>query len=238
MVWVGGQGGWLQRRGARARKVWGGVGEAEEGKAALGEVEGVGEAEGVALVGEGDAAAGGGLLFAMDAEEDADLGWGVGATLDFVSPDLVEEHGDVFRGVGEVAAGDVAEAPSHEVADGVLGLHAGLAGVFEGHGRADAESAVVGLEVRWKAQLGKVLEAVSDDGIEGVVEAGEIVRVNGGGVAVDVVLKVLAEEAGAVPGQAAGAGLQEEAGAFDAAECEDVAAGVEDGFDAGEGAAA
>ena len=58
------------------------------------------------------------------------------------------------------------------------------------------------------------------------------------GVAVDVILKVLAEEAGAVPGQAAGARLQEEAGALDAAEGEDVLARSEDGFDAGEGAAA
>ena len=33
------------------------------------------EAEGVALVSEGDAAAGGRLLFAVDAEEDADFGW-------------------------------------------------------------------------------------------------------------------------------------------------------------------
>src|SRR6267154_655112 len=58
------------------------------------------EAERVALVGEGDAAAGGGLLFAVDAEEDAYFGWSVSAALDFVAPDLVEEHGDVFRSVG------------------------------------------------------------------------------------------------------------------------------------------
>jgi hypothetical protein len=70
---------------------------------------------------------------------------------------------------------------------------------------------VLGLEVRWEAQLGEIFETVCDDGIEGVVEAGEIVGVDGGGVAVDVVLEVLAEEAGAVPGQAAGEGLQEEA---------------------------
>src|SRR5439155_9394157 len=82
------------------------------------------EAEGIALIGEGDAAAGGGLLFAVNAEEDAYFGWSVGAALDFVAPDLVEEHGDVLCGVGEVAAGDVAEASAHEVADGVLGLHA------------------------------------------------------------------------------------------------------------------
>ena len=147
----------------------------------------------------------------MDAEEDADFGRGVGAALDFVSPGLAEEHGDVLCGVGEVAAGDFAEASAHEVADGVLGLHAGLAGVLEAHGGADAEGSELRLEMGRQAELGKVFEAAREDGIEGVVEAGEVVRDDLCGVAVDVVLKVLAEEAGAVPGQAAGAGLEEEA---------------------------
>ena len=69
-------------------------------------------------------------------------------------------------------------------------------------------------------------------------KAGEIEGFDGRGVAVDVILEVLTEEAGAVPGQAAGAWLEEEARAFDAAEREDVLACAEDGFDAGEGAAA
>ena len=63
---------------------------------------------------------------------------------------------------------------------------------------------------RRKAELGQVLEATREDGIEGVVEAGEVVGNDLRGVAVDVVLKVLAEETGAVPGQAAGTWLQEE----------------------------
>jgi len=90
----------------------------------------------------------------------------------------------------------------------------------------------------WKAELGEIFKAAREDGIEGVVKAGEVVRDDLRGVAVDVVLKVLTEEAGAVPGQATGARLQEEAGAFDAAESEDVALRTEDGFDAGEGSAA
>ena len=134
------------------------------------------EAEGVALIGEGDAAAGGGFLLAVDAEEDADFGWGVGAALDFVAPDLVEEHRHVFRGVGEVAAGDLGEASAHEVADGVLGLHAGFAGVFEAHGGADAEGSELRLKMGREAELGKVFEAAREDGVEGVVEAGEVVR--------------------------------------------------------------
>jgi len=196
------------------------------------------EAQGVALISEGDGAAGGWLLFAVDAEEDADFGRSVGAALDEVSPRLAEEHGDVFCGVGEVVSGDVAEASTHEVADGVLGLHAGLAGVFEAHGGTDAEGSELGLELGRQAELGKVFEAAREDGIEGVVEAGEVVRDDLGGVAVDVILKVLAEETGAVPGEAAGARLEEEAGAFNAPECEDVLTSVEGGFDAGERAAA
>ena len=62
-----------------------------------------------------------------------------------------------------------------------------------------------------EAELGEVFEAVGEDGVEGVVEAGEVEGFDGGGVAVDVVLKVLAEKAGAVPGKAAGARLEEEA---------------------------
>ncbi len=85
----------------------------------------------------------------------------------------------------------------------MLGLHAGLAGVFESHRRADAEGPQLRLEGRWETELGKVLEAAGEDGIEGVVKAGEIVRDNLCGVAVDVILKALAEETGAVPGQAA-----------------------------------
>src|SRR5271170_2480171 len=89
-----------------------------------------------------------------------------------------------------------------------------------------------------EAELGEVFEAAGEDGVEGVVEGGEVVGFDAGGVAVDVILKVLAEEAAAIPGVAAGAGLEEEAGAFDSAEGEDVVAGAEDGFYAGEGAAA
>ena len=62
-----------------------------------------------------------------------------------------------------------------------------------------------------EAELGEVLEAAGEDGVEGVGEAGEVVGMMARGVAVDVVLEVLAEEAGAVPGQTAGAGLEEEA---------------------------
>ena len=80
------------------------------------------EAERVALIREGDAAAGGGLLFAVDAEENADLGWGEGAALDLVSPRLTEEHRDVLRGVEDVVACDLAEAATHQVADGEFGL--------------------------------------------------------------------------------------------------------------------
>src|SRR5205823_11278215 len=142
-------------------------------------------------IGEGDAAAGGGLLFAVNAEEDAYFGWSVGAALDFVAPDLVEEHGDVLCGVGEVAAGDVGEASAHEVADGVLGLHAGFAGVFEAHGGSDAEGSELRLETSRQAELGEIFEAAREDGVEGVVEAGEVERDDLGGVAVDEVLTEL-----------------------------------------------
>ena len=65
------------------------------------------EAERIALIGERDAAARGGLLLAVDAEEDANLGWSVGATLNLVAPHLAEEHGDVSCGVAEIFGGDV-----------------------------------------------------------------------------------------------------------------------------------
>ena len=76
------------------------------------------EAEGVALIGEGDAAAGGWLLLAVDAQEDADLGWAVGAALNLVAPTLLDEHWEMICGVTKVVAGYLAEAPAHEVADG------------------------------------------------------------------------------------------------------------------------
>jgi hypothetical protein len=92
--------------------------------------------------------------------------------------------------------------------------------------------------MRWETQFGKILKVTDEDGIEGVVEAGAVVGLDGCGVAVDVILKVLTEESGAVPGQTAGARLEEEARAFDAAEREDVVVCVEDGFDTGEGSRA
>ncbi len=79
---------------------------------------------------------------------------------------------------------------------------------------------------------------MGDDGVEAVMEAREIDGFDGCGVAVDVILKVLAEQAGAIPWQAAGARLQEEARAFDAAEAKDVALCVEYRLHAGKSAAA
>ncbi len=103
------------------------------------------EAEGIALVGEGDAAARGGLLLAVDAEEDADFGGAVGAALDFVAPGLVDEHGEVLCGVLEVVAGYFAEAGAHEVADCGFRLAADFSCVLEGHGGADVECVMCGL---------------------------------------------------------------------------------------------
>ena len=47
--------------------------------------------------------------------------------------------------------------------------------------------------MRQKPQLGKVLEAMRDDGVEAVMEAREVEGFDGCSVAVDVILKVLAE---------------------------------------------
>ena len=86
------------------------------------------------------------------------------------------------------------------------------------------------MKIGWEAELRKIFEATREDGIEGVVETREIVRDDLGRVAVDVILKMSAEKAGAIPWQAAGPRLEEEAGAFDSAEGEDVVAGAEDSF--------
>jgi hypothetical protein len=45
--------------------------------------------------------------------------------------------------------------------------------------------------LREEAELGEVLEAVGDDGVEDVVESLRVEWLYGGGVAVDVILKVL-----------------------------------------------
>jgi len=87
-----------------------------------------------------------------------------------------------------------------------------------------------------EAQLRKIFEAMGDDGVEGIVEAREIERFNDRGVAVDVVLKVLSKQAGAVPWETTRPWLQEEARAFDAAEAEDVPACLKNGLDVGKGA--
>src|SRR5439155_27013034 len=109
---------------------------------------------------------------------------------------------------------------------------------FEAYGGVDAECSEVRLGMGREAELGGDFEAAREDGVACDVEAGEVVRDDLRGVTVDVVLKVLAEETGGVPREAAAVGLQEEAGALDAAETEDVPVRTEDGFDAGEGTAA
>ena len=63
-----------------------------------------------------------------------------------------------FLRCGEVAAGDLGEASAHKVADGVFGLHAGFAGVFEAHGGAYAEGAELRLEIGGRKSLGKDLK--------------------------------------------------------------------------------
>ncbi len=92
--------------------------------------------------------------------------------------------------------------------------------------------------MRAEAKFGEIFIAVGDDGVEGVVEARKIEGFNAGGVAVDVILKVLAQKTAAIPGMAAFARLQEEAGALDTAKGEDVVAGAEDGFNPRQGAGA
>ena len=93
--------------------------------------------------------------------------------------------------MGEIVSGYVAEAPAHEVADSMFGLHADLASIFEAHRGADAEGSELRLELWREAELGKKFEAAREDGVKGVVEDSEVVGVDLRGVAVDVILKML-----------------------------------------------
>ncbi len=94
-----------------------------------------------------------------------------------------------------------------------------------------------GLFGRAKAQLWMILEASTEDVVEVPVEELVVHRLDGGSVAVDVVLEVFAQEAGAVPRQAEWPWLQEEAGALDGPQAEDELVGAEGRFNACEGSA-
>src|ERR1700758_5007939 len=87
----------------------------------------------------------------------------------------------------------------------------------ETHGGSAVQDVGAALLFRAEAELGVVLEATEKDVIEEVGELAAIARSDARRVGVNVVLKVFAEETGAVPGETAGAGLQEEADAFDGA---------------------
>src|SRR6185312_7496430 len=131
----------------------------------------------------------------------------------------------------DVRGVEFAEAGAEEMFGGGFGGGEGFVDVAGGsQGRGTVEDAGAALHGRAEAEFRVVLEAAEEDVVEEFRELAAVARDYARGVGVNVVLEVAAEEAGAVPGEIARAGLQEEAYALDGAHAEDEVVGLEDDF--------
>ena len=189
------------------------------------------EAEGVALGGERDGAVAVGALLAVDAKADLGGGGVIDAMAECVACGLACEQWSVAGGAQDVGGAEFAEAAAQQMFGGGLGCSEGFVDVAgEAHGGGAVEDVGAALLVGTEAELGVVLEAAEKDVVEELGELAAVAWDDARGVGVDVVLEVAAEEAGAVPGEIACAGLQEEADALDGTHAEDEVVGVDEDF--------
>ena len=139
--------------------------------------------------------------------------------LDGVAVALPCEQRQVACERGQVAGGNLSNAALVQTPRGGLdAVQAFLDVAEEMHSGGDGQGLPRALGGGGETEFGVVFEAAEDDVVEELMEARGGERLDDGGAGVDVVLEVPAEQTGVVPGQAAGARLQEEARAFDRAE--------------------